>query len=98
MRGLFDEGKVLFLIHVLRILIFDIYCSAYGACARALKALLEKEGFEVYEPKAGELDVLTSKERPSIAEIKEKYDLFLNGGGSKIFRKSYDRQRNAVSR
>lgn len=47
-----------------------------GGCAKALKLLLEKEGFEVYEPKEGELDVLTSKERPSIAEIKKKYDLF----------------------
>lgn len=48
-----------------------------GGCTGALKALLEKEGFEVYEPKAGELDVLTSKERTSIAELKGKYDLFL---------------------
>ena len=48
-----------------------------GGCAKALKQLLEAEGFLVSEPTGKELDMLWSPNPPSIAGIREKYDLFL---------------------
>ncbi|HBA63183.1 MAG TPA: beta-hexosaminidase [Lachnospiraceae bacterium] len=48
-----------------------------GGCSQMLKEQLESEGFEVYEPGMEELSLLWAGTPPTIASLKDKYDLIL---------------------
>ena len=48
-----------------------------GGCSQMLKRRLEAAGFQVFEPGMKELSLLWAGTPPTIASLKEKYDLFI---------------------